>query len=69
MAIFRIAISKKKKGKIFGYKLVEGKSIEEVRKKPKSSFVGAGRYVVGITPTKLKGTVVSRRSLPRSKRF
>ena len=66
--IFRIVIGDTKK-KLIGFKLVEGKSAKEILNKPKSKFVGRGRTVIGVIPTRLKGTLKQRGKLPRSKRF
>ena len=67
--IYRIAMSDKKHGKVLGYKLVDARSASEVLKQPKSKYVGRGRYIVGVMPTRLKGTTESRKKMPRSKRF
>ncbi len=66
---FRIAISKKKKGRVSSFKLVEATSVESILKGPKSRFVGPGRFIVGAMPTRLRGSLSERLKLPRSKRF
>jgi hypothetical protein len=66
--IFRLIMADAK-GKIVGYQLVEGKSADEIMKKPKSEFVGRDRTIVGVLPTKLKGTLEERAGIPRSRRF
>jgi len=62
-------LSKSKKGKIHGYKLVEGKSAKQIMKNPKKKYVGRGIYIRGILPTNLKGSLKKRLKMPRSKRF
>jgi len=66
--IYRIAMSKSPTGKIIGYKLVSGTSPSQILKK-KSKYVGRGVYIRGVMPTKIRGTLASRRKLSRSKRF
>jgi len=66
--IFRIIIGDSRRRKV-GLKLVEGVSAKSILQRPKSSFVGHGRTIIGVMPTKLRGTLKSREKLPRSKRF
>ena len=65
--IFRIHF--KFKGEPEAYKLVEGTSIKSLAVKPKSTYIGTGGKITGITQTKFKGSLKARLKMPRSKRF
>ena len=65
-----------KKGQVIGYKIFDAKSLADAENKKRwegsnssRSIVGPGRKVIAVTPTRLKGTVKSRYSLPRSRRY
>lgn len=67
-SIFRIGIADQK-GKFIGIKLVDAKSRKAILQQPKSKFVGRGRKIVFVQPTRLKGKVAERRQLPVARRF
>ncbi len=66
--IFRIIIGDNKRRRV-GFKLVEGTSAKQILQKPKSNFVGRGRTIIGVTPTRLRGTLARRSKIKRSSRF